>query len=161
MKEYIVAQYLQMRCETQGIRRGAIPQLLGYSNSNKALRRYDAFLAGAFDDAEMLSRLRSCSQLVGDGFEQALAESIAEQKLDSRESTSVVIGRLIDEYYHRDRKGYRPMRDRILFKDWDWYHKLPDSIDRTVGTSSNRELFWVFMIVWVCLSIGSCGAASS
>ena len=80
-----IVQYLQQQCETHKIRRGAIPQLLGYSNPNKALKRYDAFLAGAYDDADILARLRACNVLAGVGFEQALAESIAQQELERRE----------------------------------------------------------------------------
>ncbi len=80
-----IDQYLEKEWTAHGIARGRIPALLGFSNPNKALRRYDAFLAGAFDDADMLSRLRSCSLLAGDGFDQALAESIAKQELERRE----------------------------------------------------------------------------
>lgn len=80
-----IASYLERQCALHGIRRGRIPSLLGYANSSKALRRYDAFVGGDYHDATMVERLRACPAFSGEEFEQALATSIAEQQRDREE----------------------------------------------------------------------------
>jgi hypothetical protein len=80
-----IALFLERQCALNDIRRGQLPSILGYKNSSKALRRFDAFVAGNYHDADMLQRLRASLLLCGEGFEEALAFSIAEQRREREE----------------------------------------------------------------------------
>lgn len=68
----LLSAYLAQQCATHSIRRGQIPALLQFSNANKALRRYDALLAGGLHDADLIARIRACPLLAGDAFEESL-----------------------------------------------------------------------------------------
>lgn len=65
--------YLAQQCAEHGIRRGQIPALLQLSNANKALRRFDAFVAGGLYDEDLIDRIRRCEPLAGDAFDEVLA----------------------------------------------------------------------------------------
>lgn len=77
--------YLAHQCATHSIRRGQLPALLQFKNPNKALRRYDALLAGALHDDDLLDRIRACPLLCGDGFEEALTRTRLKLASDARE----------------------------------------------------------------------------
>ena len=77
--------YLAHQCATHSIRRGQLPALLQLKNPNKALRRYDAVVAGNLHDEDLLDRIRSCPLLAGDGFEEALASTKHKLACDARE----------------------------------------------------------------------------
>ncbi len=68
----LLAAYLARQCASHSIRRGQIPALLQLSNANKALRRYDALLAGGLHDADLIARIRACPLLAGDEFDESL-----------------------------------------------------------------------------------------
>lgn len=80
-----IALFLERQCALNDIRRGQLPSILGYKNSSKALRRFDAFVAGNYHDADMLQRLRASLLLNAEGFEESLAFSIAEQRREREE----------------------------------------------------------------------------
>lgn len=77
--------YLARQCATHGIRRGQIPELLQLSNVNKALRRFDALVAGGLHDEDLIDRIRRCEPLGGDAFEEALAETRHQIAVDEQE----------------------------------------------------------------------------
>ncbi|MBU3679808.1 MAG: hypothetical protein FGM32_09420 [Candidatus Kapabacteria bacterium] len=67
--------YLAQQCATNGIRRGQIPSLLGFSNSAKALRRYDRLLQGGLEDVDLVARIRACPLLAGERFDEVLEDT--------------------------------------------------------------------------------------
>jgi hypothetical protein len=81
----LLAAYLAQQCATHSIRRGQIPALLQLSNANKALRRYDALLAGGLHDADLIARIRACPLLAGDAFEESLEFTRRAIELNARE----------------------------------------------------------------------------
>ena len=81
----LLAAYLARQCATHSIRRGQIPALLQLSNANKALRRYDALLAGGLHDADLVARIRACPLLAGDAFEESLEFTRRAIELNARE----------------------------------------------------------------------------
>lgn len=80
-----IKQYLERQCALNNIGRGQIPQLLGYANSAKALRRYDAFVSGALDDEDFANRIRACCLLAGSAFDVAMAHTAHVQRVNQRE----------------------------------------------------------------------------
>ena len=78
--------YLAQQCATHSIRRGHIPALLRLTNANKALRRYDALLAGGLDDADLLARIRACPPLAGDSLDVAIADTRRACEVNRREA---------------------------------------------------------------------------
>lgn len=81
--------YLAHQCAIHSIRRGQIPALLQFKNSNKALRRYDALLAGNLHDEDLMDRIRACPLLCGDGLDEALARTKHKRACDAREKAKV------------------------------------------------------------------------
>lgn len=81
--------YLAHQCAIHSIRRGQIPGLLQFKNANKALRRYDALLAGNLHDEDLLDRIRACPLLCGTGFDEALARTKHKRACDAREKAKV------------------------------------------------------------------------
>lgn len=77
--------YLAHQCAIHSIRRGQIPALLGFTNANKALRRYDVLLAGDLRDEDLLHRIRACPQLAGNGFDDAMERTRHKLACDARE----------------------------------------------------------------------------
>jgi hypothetical protein len=85
----LLDEYLAHQCAIHSIRRGQIPALLQFKNSNKALRRYDALLAGNLHDEDLLDRIRACPLLCGDGLDEALARTKHKRACDAREKAKV------------------------------------------------------------------------
>lgn len=96
----LLPAYLAQQCAAHSIRRGQIPALLGLTNPNKALRRYDALLEGGLHDADLIARLRACPLLAGEGLDAAIEETRRAIERDARER------RLAAEL--RARRTFRP-----------------------------------------------------
>lgn len=77
--------YFSERCSALRIQRGMIPALLKFNNSNKALRRFDAFLQGAYDDEELIARIRATAEFGGEEFDRVLEVARHRQRCDQRE----------------------------------------------------------------------------
>lgn len=99
-----IKAYLEQQCVKTGIRRRDIPMLLGYRNTAKALRRYDAFVAGNITDEDIVQRIKQCPKLAGSDFELALAHTAHIQRVAERELL----------FAHE-------LRDRITFKPHLWF----------------------------------------
>jgi len=80
-----IKQYLERQCALNSISRGQIPNLLGYANAAKALRRYDAFVGGNVTDEEFAERIRACDLLAGSALDEAMAHTAHVQRVNQRE----------------------------------------------------------------------------
>ncbi len=96
----LLSAYLARQCATHSIRRGQIPALLQLSNANKALRRYDALLAGGLHDVDLIARIRACPLLAGDAFDESLEFTRRVMEANARECA------LVAEL--RARRDFRP-----------------------------------------------------
>lgn len=85
----IIQQYVDARLQSEGLHRGNLPQMLGYCNTNKCLRRFDAFVGGQFNDQEFLGRIRANDILSGDEFECVLQQAISEKQIKDAEKDRV------------------------------------------------------------------------
>lgn len=83
-------EYFRTQLLSKGFTRGNLPQLLQLSNSNKCLRRFDAFQKGNFIDQDMLARIRACEALSGPEFEQALTLAVKTKADEEREQDLLV-----------------------------------------------------------------------
>jgi len=68
---------------------GNLPQMLGYTNASKCLRRFDAFVLGRFNDHEFLQRIRTNEILYGEEFEYALKQAMYEKQIQDAEKDRV------------------------------------------------------------------------
>lgn len=77
--------YFSERCSALRIQRGQIPALLNLTNPNKALRRFDAFLDGGYDDEDLIARIRATTEFGGEEFDRILEEARHRQRCNQRE----------------------------------------------------------------------------
>jgi hypothetical protein len=85
----ILQQYVDARLKSKGLKRGNLPQMLGYTNASKCLRRFDAFVLGRFNDHEFLQRIRANEILYGEEFEYALKQAMYEKQIQDAEKDRV------------------------------------------------------------------------
>ena len=81
----IMQEYMKSQMQKHNIKRGQIPGLLGYKNTAKALRRFDALLAGNLDDKDFIECMRRCAYFSGPGFEKALQAVAHKRNIDRQE----------------------------------------------------------------------------
>lgn len=80
----IMQEYMKSQMQKHKIQRGQIPALLGYKNTAKALRRFDALLAGNLEDKDFIECIRRSSYFSGSGFEKAI-EAVAHKQIIDRQ----------------------------------------------------------------------------
>ncbi len=85
----ILQKYFDDRLKSEGLKRGNLPQMLGFSNTNKCFRRFDAFVLGRFNDQEFLGRIRANEILSGEEFEHALRHAIFYKQIEDAEKNKV------------------------------------------------------------------------
>jgi hypothetical protein len=85
MKNTALNDYVQDCLQKYNRCRGDIPEMLGLTNTNKALRRLDAVLSGNLQDEDMIKRLRSSSCFGGAGLEDALRGTTRKIEIDEHE----------------------------------------------------------------------------
>jgi hypothetical protein len=85
MKQIALNEYVLLCLKQHNKKRGDIPSLLGLTNANKALRRFDALLSGNIQDEDMSKRLRSSRCFGGPGLEDALLVTSRKIAIDEQE----------------------------------------------------------------------------
>lgn len=136
MRKTALKEYIQQCIAQHGLKRGEIPRILGFTNSNKALRRFDAVLSGNVSDVDFIKRLRNSSYFGGPGLESALQGTIRKQVIDEQERN------LTNELRHRrafcrhgwietELKGANPPRGMICMAiPKTKYIHIPDEVFR-------------------------------
>ena len=81
----IMQEYIKSQMQKHAIKRGQIPGLLGYTNSAKGLRRFDALLAGKLEDKQFIESMRKSTYFGGPKFEKALQAVAHKQSIDRQE----------------------------------------------------------------------------
>jgi len=134
MKKTALNEYVLLCLKQHNKKRGDIPSLLGLTNANKALRRFDALLSGNLQDEDMIKRLRSSRCFGGQGLENALLVTSRKIAIDEQERI------MTNELRHRrafrqhgwietDYKGGHPPRGMICMAiPKTKYIHIPDEV---------------------------------
>lgn len=85
MKKTSLREFVESTLKLHSITRGNVPEILGFKNSTKALRRLDELMNGNTQDEEFINRLRASYYFSGIKLEQAIRETAHKNNVDRKE----------------------------------------------------------------------------
>jgi hypothetical protein len=141
----LLPEYLALKCASASVSRGNIPQHLGLTRINKALRRYDMLMSGKMEDPDLLQRIRESALFGGEECERAISASQHLQVVNRREELLSLEGLARAEFiphcwvYHQ--KTIPSPIMAVCFMGIDRFKRidLPDVISDCVTTQSRLD----------------------